>query len=53
MELEQQETNLIEESSIINKIQLNLNANQGTLLLTHEKISLTEEIKILIRKLWN
>ena len=34
-------------------VQFNTNFSHGTLLLTTEKMSLVEEIKILIRKLWN
>jgi hypothetical protein len=50
MEIEQTESTLIEEPTMI---PLNIQYNHGELLLTNEKISLAEEIKILIRKLWN
>jgi hypothetical protein len=53
MELQQTELTLAEEPTMIEIIKRNVNSNHGELLLTAEKISLAEEIKILIRKLWN
>ena len=50
MELTQTESTLIEEPAMT---PINVQYNHGELLLINEKISLAEEIKILIRKLWN
>ncbi len=50
MEIEQTESTLIEEPTITNE---NIHFRNGELHLTAENMSLIDEIKILIRKLWN
>jgi hypothetical protein len=54
MEIQQTESTLIEEPSIADtNFEIQTNIGHGKLLLTTENISLAEEIKILIRKLWS
>ncbi|HTM98593.1 MAG TPA: hypothetical protein VL088_07620 [Pedobacter sp.] len=54
MESQQSKSKSREKQSVIKiNVQDQANFSHGELVLTAEKISLAEEIKILIRKLWN